>query len=116
LIFDEPTTGQDYEGARAILDLTRDLHQAGLTIIVITHHLYLLPGYAERLVVMGKGRIMLDGPLRDVFYQTEKLRQTYLTAPQVIQFAEAIQPHTDTSLRPLAAQELAMTMSIQPPR
>ena len=114
LIFDEPTTGQDYEGARAILDLTRELHQAGLTIIVITHHLYLLPGYAERLVVMGKGQVMLDGPLREVFYQTEKLRETYLTAPQVIRFAKAIQPGTDIELRPLAASELAMTMNIQP--
>ena len=111
LIFDEPTTGQDYLGARAILDLTRELHQAGKTIIVITHHLYLLPGYAKRLIVMGKGKVLLDGPLRDVFYQTDKLRETYLTAPQVVQFAEAIQPAAGPILRPLAAHELPVALS-----
>jgi energy-coupling factor transport system ATP-binding protein len=111
LIFDEPTTGQDYLGARAILDLTRELHQAGKTIIVITHHLYLLPGYAQRLIVMGKGKVLLDGPLREVFYQTDKLRETYLTAPQVVQFAEAIQPAGGPLLRPLAAHELPLSLS-----
>ena len=113
LIFDEPTTGQDYLGARAILDLTRELHRAGKTIIVITHHLYLLPGYAKRLIVMGKGKVLLDGPLREMFYQTEKLRETYLTAPQVVQFAKAIQPVDGPILRPLAAHELAMTVSLR---
>lgn len=112
LIFDEPTTGQDYLGARAILDLTRELHRAGKTIIVITHHLYLLPGYAKRLIVMGKGQVLLDGPLREVFYQTEKLRETFLTAPQVVQFAAAIQPANGPPLRPLAAYELPMVVSL----
>lgn len=115
LIFDEPTTGQDYKGSRAILDLTQELHQAGKTIIVITHHLYLLPGYAERLLVMGKGRMLLDAPLRDAFYETEKLRQTFLTAPQVIQLAEAIQPDTTPNLRPLTAQELAASVKMLGP-
>lgn len=112
IIFDEPTTGQDYKGARAILNLTRELHQAGKTVIVITHHLYLLPGYAERLLVMGKGRLLLDAPLRDAFYATDKLRQTFLTAPQVIQLAEAIQPEAGPQLRPLTAEELAQAVKV----
>jgi energy-coupling factor transport system ATP-binding protein len=107
LIFDEPTTGQDYRGARAILDLTRELHQAGRTILIITHHLYLLPGYAERLVVMGRGRVLSDTSLREGFYATDILRETYLTPPQVIQLAEAIQPPGGPPLRPLTATELA---------
>jgi energy-coupling factor transport system ATP-binding protein len=107
LIFDEPTTGQDYRGARAILDLTRELHAAGRTIVVITHHLYLLPGYAERLVAMGKGRVLLDAPLRDAFYETATLRETFITPPQVIQLAEAIQPVGGPPLRPLTADEFA---------
>jgi energy-coupling factor transport system ATP-binding protein len=111
LIFDEPTTGQDYKGARAILDLTRQLYQAGRTLVIITHHLYLLPGYAQRLVVMGKGQVLLDAPLREAFYQTSKLRETYLTPPQVVQLAAAIQPASGPLARPITADELAATMS-----
>jgi energy-coupling factor transport system ATP-binding protein len=112
LIFDEPTTGQDFKGARAILELTRAMHRAGRTVIIITHHLYLLPGYAERLVVMGKGRIMLDTTLREGLFQAGMLRETYLTAPQVPQFAAAIQPAADPPFRPLTAAELAAAVSL----
>ena len=59
IIFDEPTTGQDYRGARYILDISKKLHEMGKTVIVITHHLYLMPDYAERVVVMGKGTVLL---------------------------------------------------------
>ena len=55
IIFDEPTTGQDYRGARYILDISKKLHQLGKTVIVITHHLYLMADYAQRVIVMGKG-------------------------------------------------------------
>jgi energy-coupling factor transport system ATP-binding protein len=112
LIFDEPTTGQDYQGAQAILELTRELHRVGKTIIVITHHLYLLPGYAERLLVMGKGQLLLDGPLREAFYETAKLRETFLTAPQVIRLAEAMPASSELQLRPLTAEELAATIRV----
>jgi len=90
LIFDEPTTGQDYYGAKRILDVTRQLHQAGKTVIVITHHLYLVPGYAERVVVMGKGVILLDAPIRKAFHEAALLRSTYLAPPQIVQFAQHI--------------------------
>jgi energy-coupling factor transport system ATP-binding protein len=112
LIFDEPTTGQDYAGARAILDLTRELQAAGRTIVVITHHLYLLPGYAERLVVLGKGKVLLDASLRDALYATDTLRETFLTPPQVVQFARAIRPDDGATFRPLSPQELATTISV----
>ena len=73
VIFDEPTTGQDYKGSQYILEISRKLHELGKTVIVITHHLYLMPDYAERVVVMGKGTIMIDGPIREVYQETEKL-------------------------------------------
>lgn len=113
LIFDEPTTGQDYAGSRAILDLTRELHRAGKTIIVITHHLYLLPGYAERLLVMGKGKLLLDTDLRSGFYVTDKLSESFLAAPQIVRLAEAMQAEAPVSLRPLTAREFTESVAIQ---
>jgi len=109
LIFDEPTTGQDYCGAKRILDVTRQLHQAGKTVIVITHHLYLMPGYADRVVVMGKGIILLDAPIRKAFHETALLRSTYLAPPQIVQFAQRIALRENLS-PPSLGQDYALSI------
>jgi len=90
IIFDEPTTGQDYQGASSILDVSRQLHQMGKTVIVITHHLYLMPDYADRAIVMGKGTILLDAPLRQAYHQTDLLESTYLTPPQSVVLSQTL--------------------------
>ena len=90
IIFDEPTTGQDYRGARYILDISRELHQMGKTVIVITHHLYLMPDYAERVIVMGKGTILLDAPIREAYHQVDLLRSTFLSPPQAVLLARRL--------------------------
>jgi energy-coupling factor transporter ATP-binding protein EcfA2 len=88
VVFDEPTTGQDYRGARAILEVSRQLHQMGKTVIVITHHLYLMPEYAQRVLIMGQGTILLDAPIREAYHQTDLLAKTYLTPPQAVLLAQ----------------------------
>lgn len=87
-ILDEPTIGQDYRDAHHILDVARGLHRLGKTIVVVTHHLYLMAEYAERVIVMGEGAVLSDGPIREVFHQTELLRSTYLEPPQVVLLAQ----------------------------
>lgn len=91
IIFDEPTTGQDYQGAQYILEISRDLHRAGKTVIVITHHLYLMPEYAERVVVMGKGTLLLDKDIRTAFHANDILESTFLTAPQAVHISQELQ-------------------------
>ncbi len=91
IIFDEPTTGQDYRGAKYILEISRDLHKMGKTVIVITHHLYLMSEYAERVVVMGKGSILLDENTRNAFHETEILRSSFLSAPQSVHLSQEMQ-------------------------
>ena len=71
-----------------------------------------MPGYAERLLVMGKGQLLLDAPLRQAFYETAKLRETFLTAPQVIRLAEAMQTDSESKLHPLTAEELAAAVTV----
>ncbi len=102
IIFDEPTTGQDYRGAQYILDISRDLHEMGKTVIVITHHLYLMPDYAERVVVMGKGNILLDEDIRKAFHETKILRSTFLSAPQAVHLSREMQKW-DKDFPPLLA-------------
>jgi len=103
VIFDEPTTGQDDLGAQAILNVSAKLHQQGKTVLVISHHLYLLPAYARRAVVMGKGSILLDTDMRAAFHQVDVLRQTYLAPPQAVVLAQAVGLHTPVTPAELAA-------------
>jgi len=107
MILDEPTTGQDYQGARAILEVSRQLHQMGKTVIVITHHLYLMPDYAQRAIVMGKGSILLDAPLRQAYHQTDLLQSTYLTPPQAVLLAQQLSQGSDRTYPLLTPEEVA---------
>jgi energy-coupling factor transport system ATP-binding protein len=107
LIFDEPTTGQDFRGARHILDISEQLHKAGKTVIVITHHLYLMPEYAQRVIVMGKGTILLDAPIRTAYHQVELLRSTFLNPPQAVLLARHLGQREGKALPLLTPREVA---------
>jgi energy-coupling factor transport system ATP-binding protein len=91
IIFDEPTTGQDFRGASYILDISKKLHEMGKTVIVITHHLYLMPDYADRVVVMGKGTILLDDSIRNVYHAIDTLQSTFLSPPQAVLLSQQMQ-------------------------
>jgi len=84
LVLDEPATGADYSVALRIMRYIADLHQRGLTVFIITHDVSIAANYASRLIVMKDGKIALDGPPRDLLYQREALRESYVTPPQVI--------------------------------
>lgn len=112
VIFDEPTTGQDYQGASSILEMSRQLHQMGKTVIVITHHLYLMPDYADRAIVMGKGAILLDAPLRQAYHQVDLLQSTYLTPPQSVFLAQSLSKISDRPCPLITPQELATCFNV----
>ena len=90
LIFDEPTTGQDFKGRRDLADIARRLNEMGRTVLMVTHDMDLIAEYTHRLIVMGNGRVLLDGPTAEVFQQVETLAETFITPPQVTQLAQAL--------------------------
>jgi energy-coupling factor transporter ATP-binding protein EcfA2 len=112
LIFDEPTTGQDWRGSLAILDTLKVLNGMGKTVVLVTHHLYLLPGFTERLVIMNGGKVVLDGPLRQVFYESARLKEAAIIPPQTVRFAEAVPALRD--LHPLGPRDLAERLGLAP--
>ncbi|HBC43050.1 MAG TPA: ABC transporter [Pseudanabaena sp.] len=107
IILDEPTTGQDYQGAFSILEVSRQLHQMGKTVIVITHHLYLMPDYADRAIVMGKGSVLLDAPLRQAYHQVDLLESTYLTSPQSVVLSQHLSKISDRQYPLITPTEFA---------
>jgi energy-coupling factor transport system ATP-binding protein len=88
LIIDEPTTGQDHRQAHQTMRLLDKLRaEMGITVIVITHAIPLAAEYCDRIVVMCEGRILLDGPPREVFAQEETLAATFVEPPPVTRLA-----------------------------
>ncbi len=88
LIIDEPTTGQDPVKAREILDLLRRLNRdEGACIVIISHAMDLVAEYARRTIVLADGRLLLDGPTRDVFSRPDVLARSSVTPPPVTRLA-----------------------------
>jgi energy-coupling factor transport system ATP-binding protein len=88
LIVDEPTTGLDPVQARAVMDLLWHFRDTtNMTIIVVTHAMELVAEYCDRSLVMLGGKLLLDGPTREVFAETEILRQTRVQPPSITRFA-----------------------------
>jgi biotin transport system ATP-binding protein len=61
VIFDEPFANLDWPGVVQVLEIIRDLKQAGRTVIVLTHELEKVLALADRLVILDRGRIRDDG-------------------------------------------------------
>ncbi len=61
IAFDEPFASLDYPGVKQVLKQILALHQAGHTILIITHDLEKVLAHADRLLIMQKGKIVRDG-------------------------------------------------------
>jgi energy-coupling factor transport system ATP-binding protein len=72
MILDEPTYGQDLAMTRSLVRLARDLHEAGMTLIFITHDMRLAQEISERAIVMSKGKVIYNG-LSDYLFCDEDL-------------------------------------------
>ena len=87
IILDEPTTGLDHREQADMLELIRELHGQGHTIVMVTHSMWAAATYAQRLVVLKDGKIVLDGPCREVLAQEEDLHSCRLKPPAVVQLS-----------------------------
>ncbi|MGH2348227.1 MAG: energy-coupling factor transporter ATPase [bacterium] len=94
LVLDEPAAGLDPRGKEEILGQIRTLQQErGLTVVLITHSMDEAAQMARRLVVLNRGRVFLDGPVRAVFEQAAELRSIGLDVPAVPQLMRRLKSH-----------------------
>ena len=107
IILDEPTTGQDRRGCAQIMDIAKEFQRRGHTVIVVTHAMSLVAEYADRVIVMCKGRRILDGPTAEVFAQEEKLKESFVLPPQVTRLARAMSAALPVDHTILSTQELS---------
>ena len=87
IVLDEPTTGQDRGHMLKFMDKIRELNKQGKTIVLITHDMELVAEYAERVVLMKHGKILLDGTTENVFLSPVELDEAGLIPPLVSRLA-----------------------------
>ena len=67
IVLDEPTVGLDPRGVKEMMTLFKELHDNGTTIIVVTHDMNLVYGYATDVIVMDHGKIVYQGTPNELF-------------------------------------------------
>ncbi len=90
IVLDEPTAMLDPEGRREVLRTVEMLRaQKDVTVIFITHYMEEVVD-ADRLFVMNQGRIVMQGPPRDIFSRVDELKSYRLDVPQVTLLADEL--------------------------
>lgn len=83
IIFDEPTAMLDPSGRKEVINNIKELNKKhGITVILITHYMD-EAAEADRVVVMDKGKVIIEGVPRDVFSHVEAMKKIGLDVPQV---------------------------------
>lgn len=87
LVLDEPTAGLDPHGRDEILGEVKELFQnGGITIILVSHSMEDVAKMVDRILVMHNGKIVMDGPTREVFKRADELESMGLGIPQITSF------------------------------
>jgi iron complex transport system ATP-binding protein len=76
MLFDEPTSHLDLSGAYGTLDILRSLAADGASIAVVLHDLNLAAASVDRMILVGDGTVLADGPVDDVF-RSDLLTRAY---------------------------------------
>ncbi|WP_461462598.1 ATP-binding cassette domain-containing protein [Methanobrevibacter sp.] len=93
MVLDEPTSGLDPRGASEILQLLYELNNEGMTIIISTHDVDLVPVYSNKVFVISKGNILKSGSTKEVFSDIELIRKANLRLPRIAHLAEILEKH-----------------------
>jgi energy-coupling factor transport system ATP-binding protein len=83
IVLDEPTAMLDPKGRKEVIRAVRALNDVEkITVILITHYMEEVI-YADRVYVMDKGKVTLEGTPKEVFSKVERLKELRLDVPQV---------------------------------
>jgi len=90
MVLDEPTSGLDPKGAFQIMRLLCKLNREGITIIIATHDVDIVPIYAHEVYVISEGEILKKGTPQEVFEDKELIRKANLRLPHITHLFERL--------------------------
>ena len=111
IVLDEPTAMLDPQGRREVMQTILQLNrEKNITVVLITHHMD-EAAQAQRVVVLHKGKVALDGTPREVFSQVDTLHSIGLAAPESVELCWELNKEGFTlPLTRLNAEECAQTL------
>jgi energy-coupling factor transport system ATP-binding protein len=91
LILDEPTAGLDPRGRDKVLNEIKQYHKAqGNTVLLVSHSMEDVAKYADRVLVMNKGKVAMFDTTEKVFARAEELATMGLAVPQVTRICRGL--------------------------
>ena len=90
LILDEPAAGLDPVGRREMLDLVKRIHEAGTTVVMVSHSMDDVGRLCDRLIVLEHGHVAFTGTPAEVFCHGDELRAIGLDVPECARLAAAL--------------------------
>jgi energy-coupling factor transport system ATP-binding protein len=99
VILDEPSTGLSPGETRALMDLARELNRRGTTFIIITHEMWVVAEYCNRVVLMSDGNVVLDAPTRKAFSMGDFIRKYEIEPPAVTEVSRRLLGTTYLTVR-----------------
>ena len=87
MVLDEPAAGLDPAGRADMLNLVKKLHQAGKTVVMVSHSMEDVGRMCQRLIVLNHGKIAFDDTPANVFSHPRELKEMGLDVPQSVKLA-----------------------------
>ena len=91
MVLDEPTSGLDPRGASQIMKLLYQLNENGITILISTHDVDLVPLYSSKVYIMSGGQIIKEGKPQEIFKDVKTIRDANLRLPRIAHLCEILQ-------------------------
>lgn len=91
LVLDEPTAGLDPAGRKELMTIFKELHQSGMTIVLVTHLMDDVANFADFVYILEKGKVVQSGQPSDVFQQVDFMESIQLGVPKITKFAAKLE-------------------------
>jgi cobalt/nickel transport system ATP-binding protein len=94
-------------GVSEIMELLKEVQkELGLTIVISTHDIDIVPLYCDRAYVLDQGKVLMEGTPKEVFSKPEILRKIHLRLPRIAHLMEILENNDDFEF-----QDTAITIS-----
>ena len=87
LVLDEPTAGLDPAGRKELMAIFKELHQMGMTIVLVTHLMDDVADFADFVYVLENGKVVRTGRPSAVFQEVDFMESIQLGVPKITKFA-----------------------------
>lgn len=90
LVLDEPAAGLDPGGRNAILSRIKEMHNSGMTVILVSHNMEDVARLCQRLLVLNRGKLVADGTPAEIFRDPDFVASLGLKPPEVTELVHRL--------------------------